>query len=288
MSINVGNRRMVSLGPLVVGNAAGVALAGGGGVSYDADAVTLFAAMSSEPDATRKALISDTIVGLKSAGIWDKLDALWFMAAHDAQAGRLNWINPGTHNLTAVDAPTFTVDEGYAGNGTTSHLDTNYVPSTDAVKFTLNDASIGFYMATHAGTTTRAPMGARDTTASTSPRQCLVITTTFTVARLNVDNNADQASDLSVATGLHVAQRTDANTVQIYRGGSLLATGTRVSQAVPQYSLFIGASNGGGSAGLLDNRQFSMAMAGASLTAQQQGDLNTIVQSYLDGLPGET
>jgi hypothetical protein len=93
------------------------------GVSYDADAEAYFAAMSVEPDATRKGLLNDLIVGLKADSVWTKITWLSVLAAHDAQAARVNIKTPA-QVATAINSPTFTTDLGYAGDGATSYLDT--------------------------------------------------------------------------------------------------------------------------------------------------------------------
>lgn len=94
-----------------------------GGVSYEAEALTLFAAMTSAPDATRKGVINTCIKALKDAGIFTKIDALWLLAAGNAHDAGLSWINPATFALTAVNSPTFTTDRGYTGNRSNMYLD---------------------------------------------------------------------------------------------------------------------------------------------------------------------
>jgi len=71
--------------------------------------------MSVAPSAARQLVIDALIRQLKDAGVWAKLDVLYVIAAHDIQAGRVNWKNPGTFTATEVSAPTFTTDRGYAG-----------------------------------------------------------------------------------------------------------------------------------------------------------------------------
>ena len=71
--------------------------------------------MSVQPTNARKALIDALITSLKSAGVWAKLDVLWIPAAHDSQAGRLNWKSPGTFTLAEVSSPTFTLIHEYHG-----------------------------------------------------------------------------------------------------------------------------------------------------------------------------
>ena len=114
-------------------------------MSYLPEAQALFARMTTEPDATRKGLINTLIGSLITAGVWSKLDALYVMAAHDAQAARQNWI-ADAFNLTAVSSPAFTLDRGYQGDGSSSYLETGFNPTTATTpKFAQNSAHLSFW-----------------------------------------------------------------------------------------------------------------------------------------------
>lgn len=255
-------------------------LAGGGGASYDADASTLFAAMSSQPDATRKALINTTILALKSAGIWTLLDECWFMAAHDSQAGLLGWKR--YKNLTAVNAPTFTTDRGFAGNGTTSYLNTGFVPSTDGVQYALNDASLGTYSRTNVGGS-MADIGARN---SGEALQVLISSRLGDkyMARLNVSSAVVSLGSSTDSRGLFVGRRPASNSQRHLLNGVDVAGDAIASTGVPTRALYIGAFNDNGTANLFGTRQYAFGMVGASMSAQQQADLFTIVEAYLDAI----
>lgn len=122
----------------------GLSQRGGSIVSYSPEADALFAAMSVEPDATRKGIINTLIEGLIADGVWVKLDWLNLLAAHDAQAAQLNWITPAK-TLTATNSPTFTTDRGYTGNGTNAFLDTGELPAADGNKFSQSSATMGVW-----------------------------------------------------------------------------------------------------------------------------------------------
>lgn len=78
----------------------------------NAEAAAYVAAMSVEPDDTRKALI-DTLVGaLKSGSVWNSIGILCLCAAHDSQASRLN-VKTASVYMGVVGTPTFTVDKGW-------------------------------------------------------------------------------------------------------------------------------------------------------------------------------
>src|SRR5690606_35810663 len=100
--------------------------------------------MTTPPTRARQLLINTTITNLIAAGLWPKLDVLYLLAAADEQAARLNWKNPGTFTCTAVNSPTFTADRGFAGDGSTSYLDTNFnISSASGRLYEQNSAHIG-------------------------------------------------------------------------------------------------------------------------------------------------
>lgn len=256
----------------------GLTGSGGGGPVYDAAASTLFAAMSVQPDSTRKALINTTILALKSAGIWMLLDECWFLAAHDAQTSLLGWKR--YKNCSAVNSPAFTADRGYTSDGATSYLDTAFSPASHGINFALNSSSLGVYIRTQSGAGANL-VDIGITNANTAY-----------VAAWNASGNTitriNEATDTSVAntntTGLLVGRRTASNATSIYRNGSSIVTGAISSVALPSGNIYICCRNQVGTAALFTQRQYAFAFVAASLSAQQQADLYTIVQAYMTGV----
>lgn len=123
-------------------------LTGFGILTFAKQSRAIIDAMTVPPNAARKRLVDLTVRMLLGSGAWDLMDVLWMLAAHDEQAGRINWISPGSHTVTVVNAWTFTQDRGFAGDGVSGYGDTNFAPDTHAVKFTQNDAHIGVYQRT--------------------------------------------------------------------------------------------------------------------------------------------
>lgn len=118
----------------------------------NSEAAALVAAMNVVPNAARQSLIDAFIGALKAGSVWSKLDVLWVLAAHDEQAGRLNWKSPGNFTLTAVNGPAFAVDQGFTPNGSSSWLDTAWDRATNGIQYTQNDAHISIYQRTAAST----------------------------------------------------------------------------------------------------------------------------------------
>lgn len=111
----------------------------------NAEAAALAARFTTPPTNARAAQIDTLVGGLKTAGVWSKLDAFYVTAAAEAQAARQNWI-ADQFNLSALNSPAFTIDRGYAGDGAASYLETSFNPTTAvSPKYTLNDAHLGVW-----------------------------------------------------------------------------------------------------------------------------------------------
>ncbi len=82
-----------------------------------------------------------THIQLHASDVWDDMDVLWILAQDGGQDyARINHKAPGSYLLTLTNSPTFTTNEGFKSNGTTSYIDTGWAPSA-GVNFTQNDAS---------------------------------------------------------------------------------------------------------------------------------------------------
>lgn len=86
---------------------------------------------------------------LTSDGVWAKLDALWVLAADTSANAKKNLVNPGTFDLTEQNSPTFSAQQGYTSNGTTSYLKTGFTPSTAGGNMTAHSGAIGHYSITN-------------------------------------------------------------------------------------------------------------------------------------------
>lgn len=87
-------------------------------IGVEPETTTLVNAMTVAPTAVRQTNINNLIKSLKDSGVWSKLDVLHLYRAHTEQAARLNWKNPGTHDLEDVGTPTstFLTDDALQSN----------------------------------------------------------------------------------------------------------------------------------------------------------------------------
>jgi len=235
------------------------------------EADLLIDTMTVRPQGNRAFLISDTIRRLKAADIWAKLDVLWMLAAHDAQAARLNWKNPASFALTAVNSPTFTTDRGYAGNGSTSYLNTGWAGSTNGVNFQQNSLSILAYgLTTSAGNTALIGL---------SGGQGFNIFPSFngSVFHRAGDDPSSGGFATNVRQGLHHADRQSSTARTGYRDGvSIGSYGSVTSLALSANVFWSHSSNGVG----FGTDQIAALGFGGSLDAQAAA-LSSILQSYM-------
>jgi len=102
------------------------------------------------PSGGQQTLQNDLLVALKAAGVWSKLDTFAnFATDGDSDFALIDWKRLAQN--TAVNSPTFTINEGFTTNGTSSVIDITYNPSTSGTNYTQNDASFGVYRFAGAG-----------------------------------------------------------------------------------------------------------------------------------------
>lgn len=249
------------------------------GVGYDAAASALFARFTTPPTTARKAQINTLIVSLKAAGVWAKLDALYLMAAADAQAARRNWI-ADAFNLTAVSSPTFTADRGYAGDGSAARLGTGFIPSTAGGVMTVNSAHLSIWDRTSRAAAGQVQAGALN--ASTGTQIASRYTGNVTIAGVNDAASANLAS--SNSDGHFLVNRSGASSREIYRNGASVGSYTQVSVSLPPIEMYLLCRNLTGVAQLLTTDQLAAASVGASLTAGEALSFYNAVNTYLQAV----
>jgi len=121
---------------------------GFGILTFAKESRAIIDAMTVPPDMARRRLVDLTVRAFLGAALWPLIDVMWFMAAHDEQAGRLNWKDPATFTLSPINSPAFTTDRGHAGNGSSSYLDTLWDAVNNGVQHTLASSHISIYQLT--------------------------------------------------------------------------------------------------------------------------------------------
>ena len=247
----------------------------------DPATVALLARMTTQPTSARIVLINNLIIGLKNASLWDKLDVFYMMAAHDSQAGRLNW-KSGSYTLSAVSSPLFTTDRGYTTDGASSYLNTGLAPSAGAM-FQQNSGSIGVYLnSINAQSDASVAMGSIGSvgTAHIIPRT----TADAMRSRLNATATATALSSITNRLGFSAIIRPGSANIFGYKDGVAGALVAQASATPSEFSVFIGGANNLGSLSNSINTRFAVAFMGAALTGAELNNLRSAVLTYLTAI----
>ena len=88
------------------------------------------------PSASQRIIQNALVLALKLGNIWTKLDVLYIFANDGGQNfATLNWKAPTLNQATLISSPTFTSNQGFTGNGTSSYINTSFNPSTSGVQY---------------------------------------------------------------------------------------------------------------------------------------------------------
>jgi len=251
------------------------------GSKLDPSTMALVSRMNPQPSAARIQLMNSLVVTLKRTGVWPKLEGLWVCAAQAAQNAQLNWIG-ASFTLIPRNSPTFTADRGYAGDGSSSYLDTGWSPSSSAIA-TQNSTAVGVWI--NAGT---------DTGVTSVAFGCLVATIGVFVqprkatdrvgGRINSSTSID--SDLAVTTrrGFTSLTRVNASGWVAYRASSASSQTSSTSNTPPAGSAYVGALNDNGAADNFVDNRFAAITAGSGLSSTDEGNLYSALNTFLTAI----
>jgi hypothetical protein len=248
-------------------------------VAIDADAWAWIVAMTVTPVFARQTLINTLVTALKTAGVWSKLDCLYLLAAHDAQAARVNAKAPGSFVLSSSGSPMFTTDHGYKGTGLGStaggYLASTFVPSTAGGQWTLNSAHLGVYVRTATTATTSLQAAEIGTTGA------FIFTKHATAGQISTELNDATVSSSAAGTpnqlGHFCTSRTASTGYAKYHDGAVQSPSAVTSTALPATALSILRA----STATYCDAELCAAHWGSGLTATEAADLRTALHTYL-------
>jgi hypothetical protein len=241
----------------------------GGAAPLQAETTALVAQMTVTPSAGRQAVINEAIYALKNAGLWTLCDFLFVFAAHDGQAGLVNWINPGQVAST-VATVTFTIDRGYNGDGVSGYIGAGFNWSA-LTRFTQNNAHIGAWIQS-GGTATQPIIGSPTTQRVTLlPRSAGLMS-----SRLNSTVSGTSAT-VAQASGHSLTTRSAATNYDQHKNGAaignIIDTSTTV---VAEQVVFLRGPTTFNTAQVL-----AAAHGGAALTPTQIANFYSALLAYM-------
>lgn len=225
------------------------------------------------------------LAGLAADGILPLLDRLWLFAQPTAALALVDLIAGAT--ATAVNSPTFTANKGYAGNGSTSYINTGYVPTTNAVTFSQNKAHLALYdRSANAMSGVVILCGAQE---GISTKSLTVFTNGGSWAS-GVNTNATPNENTTPANrqGMTIVTRTaDGNGgFKRYSNGVDTGATTTAGSTVtpPAFAIYIGGLNRAGSLVAPTIDEISMFSVGAGLNATQAAALSSRINAYMTAI----
>ena len=229
--------------------------------------------------ATLDSFITKVKDSLAITSLSSKFDVMYDLGSETSEAGLKNLVKR-SHDATAVNSPTFTQWQGFAGNGTTSYINTNYNVGTQGVNWATTSAGVFLYNRTNILTDSKA-LCANIQYTGTELRLEMTVRTTSMQGRLNATSAANNIglSHNNDITGFHSFVRTgDDVTYTLRRATTVTQTKSQTSPALPGTVYLL--SNRGISA--FSTNQLSFFACGEYLTVAETGKLANCVEWLQD------
>lgn len=239
---------------------------------FVAEYQTIYDSFTIKPSAAIAAEQNTLVLALVNSGIWAKFDTFYMFAQtvnSDGEALK-NWINPGTFDATLVNAPAFVALEGFTGDGATSYINTNYIPSDDGINLLLNDVSFGLYSHIE-DNANRIDMGSAQGVNSLK-----IQVRSGGDTRIWINDFTLSATSSSSSLGMFIASRSISTTKDLYINKSKTSFSVN-SLGLTINPIFVCCRNLNGSPNSFSFKQFSLAFTGASLS---QSDVNTLTDAF--------
>lgn len=237
------------------------------GQNYDADSLAYFAQLSPQPSYFFKYAVDKFIKQLKANGNWSELDRLWLHATQIQQHARVSIVNPSATKITEGNSPTWSAGQGYTGNASNMYLNTNYNPVTNGVKYTLNNASLGYY-----STNDTAPSGSQVDMGSllgTAIISLFTRTSSNTFTSFLHQTAATGTNGTNADTkGFFAARRTGSTATAVFKNGTSIGTGTPASNSIPNLDIFILCRNNSGAPNFFSGRRVALSFTGSGAINQ--------------------
>lgn len=243
---------------------------------FDADFTNWLSGLAVAPSSARQTLMNTFIAGLKTDGVWAKLDAIWLIANETAEQGCKN-LKANKSNLVPMLSPTFTTDRGYATNGTTQYIRTGEAGKYQN-NYVQNNASFGLYVNTNVDEN-KVDMGSSWTVYS-----LMYVRTSNTILTSINDGGSTPSKVNTNAVGFYAIDRQASGTYTVYKNGSSLGTQSFSSTGVNDFEFFIGARNNVGTADRFASKRYALAFIGKGMTATEHLNFNSRVSTLLTAI----
>jgi hypothetical protein len=222
----------------------------------------------------RMTAIRALVAGLRSDGIWDKLDRLWLLAAEDEPSALVDLVT--SSRATPVGSPTFTANRGYAGNASSSYINSNFNAYSMGTKWSLNSAHLAAWDNTSRAATPASATGCYN---GTQVSDIMPYYGAGVVTRINGGGLTGLTN--STSQGFFIGQRTSSSVVEGLYNGVSCGTFGDSSSAVINMPFYVCGRNDSGSLGSGLTDQISAVSYGATFTSTEALNYYNRMRTYM-------
>jgi hypothetical protein len=235
----------------------------------------VLAEMTTDPLDAVKTAQNTLVEALVDGGYWARMDLFYVFATevNTASEALINWINPGTFNADNVSATSWTTLEGYTGDGVADYISTNWIPNTDAINFTLDDATAGVYCRANIAAEDKSVIG--NTGSGAGSTMLRPLTGTLTSARINSSGAIGKNNTYSY--GLFAITRRADNDIELYRNGASLGTDIDASDGLSSTEMCVLRWSTEYS-----TNQVAVVFFMDGISDEEATAINTIIETYMD------
>ena len=234
------------------------------------------------PSAPVQTAQNQLLLDLKSAGVWAKLDSFANLATDGSpDFALIDWKRLIT--MQAVNAPAFTVNQGFKGNGTSAYINTNFTPSTDGVNYALDSCSFGYYAFSVLDTSnTNINIGSRT---SVSPNIGLTYPRGLNETTLFINSSSTFSSTITTSSrlGIRHFSRVLSNRNEFYDDTGFVGSNANPSSELSEQPFYLFALNNQGTASFHTLTDISFYFAGGDLT-QEHPAFNSALKTYMSSI----
>jgi hypothetical protein len=250
--------------------------------AFSTETNTYLTALTSAPDIYQKIKLNEFINKLNNVPDGGTIDHFQIYAGHSDSGSQtmINVMNPGTGDGTLVNAPTFTANQGYKGNGTDQHIRTGYIPSTySGATYLQNDASIIVYeLESTSGVAYATGVATGSGRASIIP----YYNDRFYGELNQAGGLQNVGTTISTTPGSTISSRNSSTGYDVYRNGIKTDSFTVTSNGVPSKEFYVMTSNvDGNPSSNRSNRMISMVGFGSGLTDNAAAYIHNAMAEFM-------
>jgi hypothetical protein len=242
-------------------------------------------AAGSSVGTAQKRNVDRLIRSLKSSSLFSVHDRIWLFASENTTQATIDIVNLATATNSSA---THTASQGFAGNASTTFVDTGFAGSTNGVNYTQNSASLSCYVRTSRATAANKAAVSFHDDAGTgrASRFFPHATGSVIIGGLNIGNTFPQTASTN-AQGFYTFSRTASTTTEFYKNSSSTSifSDATASTALVSTTFYVGAehkSSGGNT--FFSDDQVAIVAFGAGLTGAQAAQFQTILNDYMKRL----